>query len=58
MNSVLGSPMGWRWHAGGGAALKTPMVFNVPHLGHMLIWALGVFIELVVLCSVVTGGVL
>ena len=30
MNSVSDSPMGWRWHARGGAALKTPMVFNVP----------------------------
>ena len=24
MNSVSGSRMGWRWHAAGGAALKTP----------------------------------
>ena len=29
MKSVSGNSMGWQWHAGGGAALKTLMGFNV-----------------------------
>ena len=33
MNSVLGSSMGWQWHAEDGAALKTLVGFNVSHVG-------------------------